>query len=576
MSRRVQKKAEVSRSGAPRDVVQRFTLLFAIGGFVLAGIIGWILYAPAMNGMFLFDDSTLPFERDHRELPLPEWMSGVRPGLMASYWLNFNLWGDAPLSYHAVNVLIHLFNTGLIFLVLWRLFTWANWETNRIRWAAGIGALIFLIHPIETEAVSYVAGRSESLAMMLVLLAYNVHIWRRREAISWIESGIVLVLFGLALSVKENAICLAGLLLLTDIFWPTPFSKAGLLKNWRLYVLMLPGAVLGAVQVFRLLATAPSAGFGLKTFTWYQYLFTESRAIFSYIRLSVLPTGLSLDHDYAASYTIWEHGAIFWIALLVGLTVMAVRFSRKYPLACFGWLLFLVLLAPTSSIVPVNDAFVERRMYLPLAGLILIGCEISRRVRVPRRVAWTLGGAALVLLAAACYARNEQWRHPEDVLGAAAMESRLNIRPYLNVTQVLVHENRCTEAVPYLNQAEKFFRNEPRVQIAWAWALECMGKPEEALQRLQTVAKTQSYSRLYEWIGLIYGEMHKLPEAGAALHKAVALDPQSESAHEALALWYETTKDYAGAEGEHRKSVGLDPFDQAAQLGVIRAHAMRQ
>ncbi|MBV9504714.1 MAG: hypothetical protein JO323_06875 [Acidobacteriia bacterium] len=516
---------------------------------------------------------SLPFEHVDRDRPLTAWLAGVRPVLMFSYWLNWKLWGDGPASYHAFNILVHAINTVLVFLVLWRLLTWAGWETKRIRWTAAVGSLIFLIHPLQTEAVSYVAGRSESLAMLLVLLAYSAYLWRRHESISWLESFVVLILFGLALATKENAICLAGLIVFTDLFWPKPFSLIGLRRNWRLYALMLPAAALGAGLVLHMLAGAPSAGFSLRTYTWYQYAFTQAGVIFSYVRMALLPAGLSVDHDYPPSHTIFENGAIFWIALLIAVTVLALRFRRRYPVACFGWFFFLIVLAPTSSFVPINDAQVERRMYLPLAGLILIGAELSRQIRIPARAAWILGGVAIVLLGADCYARNQEWSHPEDVLGAAAMHSTRNFRPYLNVVQVLFHEDRCNDAVPYMKRAEELFPADPQVQITWAWIFECMKQPEKGLERLQTVAKKQSYARLYEWIGLLYGEMNRLPEAGEALRKAVALDPRSESAHEALALWYEANKNFAAAELEYQTSVGLDPYNQSAQAGLIRARA---
>ncbi len=133
----------------------------------------------------------------------------------------------------------------------------------------------------------------------------------------------------------------------------------------------------------------------MATFKWYQYAFTEARAIFTYIRMTLCPVDLSLDHDFATSYTILEHGALYYMILLAALVALSLVWRRRYPLFCFGLLSFLIWLAPTSSIIPLDDALVERRMYLPLACLILICCEIAMRVRISR----TVGVAALALLA---------------------------------------------------------------------------------------------------------------------------------------------------------------------------------
>jgi hypothetical protein len=203
-----------------------------------AFVIGFFLYSPAMNGPFLFDDAGLPFAQSTlQDRPLSDWVSGVRPVLMFSYWVNRTLWGDSPVSYHAINVLIHVLNAALVFLALRRLLALSGW-TERIAQTAAAGALVFLIHPLQTESVSYIAGRSESLAAFFMLLAYVVFLYRPKESISWMECIVVLALFALAVKTKENAVSLAGILFLTDVFWPAPFSTRGLRRNWRLYALM--------------------------------------------------------------------------------------------------------------------------------------------------------------------------------------------------------------------------------------------------------------------------------------------------------------------------------------------------
>ena len=192
-----------------------------------------------------------------------------------------------------------------------------------------IGAAVFLIHPLQTESVSYVAGRSESLAAFFVLLAYVVFLYRRQEAISWVETAMVLTLFALGVTAKENAVSLAGVLVLTDVYWPRAFSARGLRINWKLYAAMAAGVIVAVWKVFRMLAAAPSAGFSLPGVTWYQYGFTQARSFFTYVRLAVIPVGQSIDHDYPVSHTILEHGAIFYLAALAGLIALCYAWRRR-------------------------------------------------------------------------------------------------------------------------------------------------------------------------------------------------------------------------------------------------------
>jgi hypothetical protein len=453
--------------------------------------------------------------------------------------------------------------------VLYRLLQLSGWVGTRRSAAAAIGAAVFLVHPLQTESVSYIAGRSESLAALFMLLAYLVFIYRRDENISWRESLLVLVLSGLAVSVKENAVSIVGVIILTDVFWPVPFSLTGLRKNRKLYLLMLPAAIVAAVLIFRLLVSSSSAGFAVPV-SWYQYGFTEARAFFSYVRLALLPIGQSMDHDYSISHTVWEHGAIVYLILLGAISAFFVVCRRRYPLACFGLLMTLILLAPTSSIVPINDPLVERRMYLPLIGLILIGCDLVSRVRVSTRAAYAAAVAMLIGYAVLCYRRNQLWSNPWQLWAAAASHATTNVRPYTNLIDELIQEHHCDYAIPYLERAEGLFPNNYSVEMSWGRALECLGRREEALQRLQGAAALQPGSYVYQLIGLLYAELGSYTEAGAALQKAVKFDPGSVGAHNALALLYEAVSDLPAAEKEYRTILTLDRDNPAAKLGLAR------
>jgi hypothetical protein len=410
---------------------------------------------------------------------------------------------------------------------------------------------------------------------MFLLLAYVVFLYARRDAISWGRALAVLILFGLGVKTKENAVSLAGILFLTDVMWPRPFSLDGARKNWRLYALMLPGAIVAAILIFRRLASAPTAGFAVTNFTWYQYGFTEARAIFTYVRLAVLPVGQALDHDFPASLAITQHGALLYLILLAGLLGAAIYWRRKYPLACFGFLMFLAWLAPTSSIVPVSDALVERRMYLPLLGLILIGCDVVDRLKPSRPAVWGMVTVLGLTFGGFCYARNQLWGKPELLIALAAQDAQHNPRPLLNLAELLIKHNRCDLAVPYLERAEKILPGNYFVNVSWGRALACLGYPAEGLRHLQFAAGLQPSSQVYLSMGLVYGQMGKSLEAGAALQNAVRLDPDSAAAHGALALWYESIHDFAAAEREYNTNLLLNPEDSTARMSLARINRLK-
>lgn len=569
------KKYRAVPDGSKKSARSPQTFVWAVAACAGLVAISIALYSPALHSPFIFDDNHLPFRITERVESLRIWLAGVRPTLMFTYWVNFILSGDDPFGYHLVNVLIHAVNAGLTFLVLLRILAIAGWERRARSIASGLAASIFLIHPLQTESVSYVAGRSESLESFFLLLAYVVFLYRRNESIRWREAALVMALFGLAVGAKENAVAFAGLLVLTDVSWPRPFSTDALRKNWRLYALMASFLPVALIAIFRLLSRSASAGFALHGLTWYQYGFTEARAVARYVQMAVAPFGQSLDHDFPISATITQHGAIFFLILWAGVLALALHLRRRFPLACFGLLFFLILLVPTSSVVPVADPLVERRMYLPIIGLILIGVEILSRLRLrPPALVSTILVLTLVY-GALCYERNREWGDPEELLASATRECVRNSRPYIMLAEYLISQNRCAAAIPYLEQGARKIPD-ATIYVSWGRALECLGDRRGAMQDLQkAAAMAPNSTEVFQLIGLLYGEMKMPEEAGMALRKAVEVAPDSTRAHSALGLWFESMHDLDQAEAQYKIAASLDHNDWESRMGLSRIRRYR-
>jgi Flp pilus assembly protein TadD len=540
---------------------------------VLAGVaallIGFLLYSPALHAPFFFDDNALNFRLGERDEPITSALVSRRPILSTSYWFDYQWSGDDPSGYRDVNLVIHALNVGLVFLVLFRLLEFAGWNLAKRRTAALIGAAVFLVHPLQTESVAYIAGRSESLCALFMLLAWAGFLYRPEGGVSWPRAAAVLLLAGMAAVTKENGVAIGGVLVLTDLFWGREAGWKSLRANWRMY---LPAAALGAVgvaAVWRTLLHSETAGFDATGIKWYQYGLTEARAILTYLRMAVLPYGQSVDHDFALSHTPFEYGAIVYVLVLTGLVAVAWFARRRFPLAAFGLLLFLVLLAPTSSVIPIADPLVERRMYLPLLGLILVAADAGGRWRMQQAAAAGLA-AFFCILALVTYERNTLWGHPEQMWISAAMRSNHKSRPYLHLSEMLVGQNRCPEALQYLERAERLMPEDGMVQVGFAKALECLGRRDEALARLQRAAAFKPNTGVYQWMGLLEGAMGRSAEAGTALEKAVELGPRNSEAHSALGLWYESVGNRSAAIEEYRKTITFNQYNREAREGLMR------
>ncbi|MEJ7609225.1 MAG: hypothetical protein WKF37_23870 [Bryobacteraceae bacterium] len=166
-------------------------------GFLALLFVAFEIYGPALKGEFIFDDSYLPFlVPTVADGPLRGWL-GVRPLLMITYWFNYQSSGLDPYPYHAVNVLLHTINSVLVYLVVRKflgMVSEVGWKRETLAIFSG---LLFLLHPVQTEAVAYIVGRSETLSVLFFLLAFAAFLYRQSEDVTWGRAIVVLILFGL-------------------------------------------------------------------------------------------------------------------------------------------------------------------------------------------------------------------------------------------------------------------------------------------------------------------------------------------------------------------------------------------
>ena len=399
-----------------------------IGSFVALCAV-FTVYGPGLNGPFLLDDDYLPYTLpSFSNLQVTAWIKGNRPLLMLSYWLNFQMSGANTSSYHFFNIALHLLNGAWIYLAVRRILEWAG----TVKWArevtAAFAAGLFLLHPLQTESVTYIASRSETLSVFFFLAAFVTFLYALPSA-SLVRTAGVLLLFGAAVLTKEHTVVLPVLLLLTDYYWNPGFSFAGVRRNARLYITIAVLGALGGLFILRVLQSATTAGFHVAGISWYQYFFTECRVIWKYIVLYVFPFGQNLDPDVAISRSLLDHGAVFGMLGLLGVSVAAWLYRRQFPVASYGWFTFLLLLAPTSSFVPIADPYAERRLYLPFIGLLLITAEFVRRWKASRTVVIGVLCGVLVFEAYLTYDRNGLYSSAIAIWQETASKSPNKRRP---------------------------------------------------------------------------------------------------------------------------------------------------
>ena len=386
---------------------------------LLLAAITALAYLPSLGGAFQFDDYNVivNYPTVHSWSTLFERAGGgVRAVLKASYVLNWTL-DPAPLGFHVVNIALHALNAVLLFCIGRRLFG---------EKPALIAALLFALHPMQTEAVTYISGRSSSLMTAFYLAALLAYL----RGTHWALSSL---LFVLALATRETAVTLPAALVLVELCRGTPWRTIAQ-RQWAHWALLaLGGAViLLNPRYFDLLA------YGFRERGLGENLLTQVGAISYLIWHLVSLQGLNID-PALSTLTEWTPALGFQALLLCTLLALGLANLRRRPWLAFGILWFFLQLAPTNSIVPRLDAANDRQLYLACWGLFL---ALAAQVDWPRLAVV----AVCFPLAIASIVRQLDYRDEVALWEATVRTSPWNSRAHNNLGYAYYLAGRKAEA----------------------------------------------------------------------------------------------------------------------------------
>jgi tetratricopeptide (TPR) repeat protein len=389
--------------------------------------------------------------------------------------------------------------------------------------------------------------------------------------------ALIFVLFACAISTKEHAVSLPALLLLTDYFWNPGFTFQGIRKNWRLYVPMLVGATaLASVVAYRVMGSALSAGFAMKDVKWYEYLFTQFGVFFVYLRLYVLPVKQNADYDYPFARSLFDHAAIIWLVVFLVCLGAAWHYRRRYPLAAYGLFTVVLLLAPTSSILPIKDPIAERRMYLPMIGYLWLTFEGLRRIRA-RPAAMTLWlGAILLVAAAAAYGRNRVWSGAIPLWEDTVSKSPNKRRARFQLAFAYYEAGRCADAVREYAVTARLEPADYDLLADWALAYDCLRQHDQALAKLREAAALQPTAHAYALMGMIFAKQAHWAAALEAFATAEKTDPGFAMTYVYRGNVYLQTGRPAAAIIEFQRALSLEPENPHAHAGLVSAQTLLQ
>ena len=362
---------------------------------------------------------------------------GSRYFLFLLFTLNYLWAGQEVWSYHLVNFLLHFLDGALVFVLAEHVFRKLDDDQLRSRTCAALASAFFLLHPVQTESVTYISSRSELLSTFFYLAGLLVFVLWPERRIGFVSSLAVGVIYFLGIGSKETVVTLPAAIFLYDFLFLSKAQFRPLLSRWRFYITFVAG-VAGAVYLLLTRILRGTVGAGLPGhLTVWQYFLTELRVLVIYVRLLFFPVGLNLDYDVRTSNSLLEPAVIAAGLFLCALLGLAWALRRREPVFAFSILWFFITLSATSSVVVVADVIFEHRLYLPMIGICLsfpllveLGYrKLRERFAIPG-TAFAYSCLLLSLLAVGTILRNYTWGDEVRLWEDTASKSARKERPY--------------------------------------------------------------------------------------------------------------------------------------------------
>ena len=609
--------------------------------FLLA-VLGSIIYSNSFSVPFQFDDTPNIVEND-RIKGLDHFLgfSGSRAVGYLSFALNYQFGGLRVKGYHLINLLIHIINGCLVYGLVILLFRAVNPPKSGMinepsldsqkHWIALATAVLFIVHPIQTQAVTYIVQRFASLVALFYLVAVYSYLKYRLtppvEANRWLWYGAALIATILAMKTKENSFTIPFSILLLEMVFFRPLAK----RQWMALIPFMLTLFIIPLSHQDVLGEG-EAGFARPSndISRSDYLLTQFRVIVTYIRLLFIPVRQNLDYDYPISHSLFQPSVLlsflflllvflFAVYLVLGGSQLSGRKQGEHKvrpyrlLAGFGILWFFLTLSIESSIFPIDDVIFEHRLYLPSIGFFLsVVAGLAHLLQSINpgagmmRLTGGLFSAVVIFLAIAAYQRNTVWKDAFTLWSDVVSKAPNNVRAHYNLGSAFSYRGSLEEAIEEYKKALVLKEDYPRANFHLGNSYQKLGRKQEAIQAYRLELQIQpkfamahnnlanvladqkqyeeslkeykvailfkpGYDKAHANMATVLMELGRVEEAIDQYRTAIRLNPDSQSAHYNLGLAYQGQERIADAIREYEAVIRLMPNHASAHnnLGSI-------
>ena len=542
--------------------------------FVLALVTAGI-YLPVHGYEFLnYDDVDYVVENVHVRAGLT--LDDIRWAFTTSHsgnwhpltWLShmadIQLFGLNAGAHHGVNVLFHIANTLLLFLLLTRM-TSAPWPSAMV-------AALFAWHPLHVESVAWIAERKDVLSTFFALLSLGAYI-RYAESNRQLHLLVSIMCFAAGLMSKPMLVTLPFIFLLLD-YWPL---KRDYSLFRRLVLEKVPFFLLTAVSSIVTFAAQRKSG-AVATLDSIPLSYRGANALLAYVRYlkrAFWPTNLAIIYPISGMSSWWQIGGA--LLLLMAISIAVVYSSRNRPWLVVGWFWFVGMLVPVIGLVQVGiQSMADRYTYFPLVGIFVIlawsGAEIGQTFPSSSNVVAVIG--AMVLIAALLMTSIQlcAWRDSQSLFEHAIAVTKDNYVAHDILGRVLANQGRSDEAEAHFQEVLRIFPNQPDAHFSLGVIFARKAKFDEALTHYSHAVEIRPDATTHYNLGNLLMKVGRANEAIAHFSEAVRLDPQMAEAENNWAYVLTTQGRLREAADHYGAALRIKPDLLEARLNMARIH----
>jgi len=523
----------------------------------LIAAVGFAVYVNSLKGEFVFDDHILVRDNSY----IKDWSNfgkvlvssvgsgsmrhygSYRPLQMITYMVNYSLGGLKVEGYHLGNILLHILAALSLF-----------WFINVIFGDTLLSlftSLLFVSHPIHTEAVTYISGRADSLSALFMLLCFIFYL-KNLQKKNIILAVLMVLSYILALFSRENSLMLPVLLLVYHYSFGQKIKKS-------LFITILAPVFAYILLRLTLLKAALTAA-TLNT-TLLQRIPGFFTAITDYFRLLIAPLGLHMEYgDKLFSFA--EPKAVLGVVILLFLLVYAFIKRKSLKLVTFSILWFFTALLPSSNLYPLNAYMAEHWLYIPSIGFFLAlsaGIAYILRKEKFKTSAIIIFVSLLAVYSYLTVKQNSTWVEPEFFYKRTLRYAPDSSKSYNNLALIYAAKGQRKELLPLLEKAIEIRPHFAEAYNNLAIIYRETGEKEKAVALYKKALKyNPNYaSVIYYNMALVYGDMGQSQEQIDSYKKAIEINPRFAAAYYNLAEAYYDVEEYDLAVSYCDKAVAL-------------------